>query len=415
MCRVKCAGARILLVSLLLSCNTGEAGDISGVWPRAERGPTDLRYCLELKSNYAIARCAEPPSVIINSMSGNGFGVVAKVVGKIDIGERAVQIHPDAIELRSFGSCDPDCPSIRSVALSLTKESGNSFSTVTQGEPIPVNQILPNIRNLAVSIPASHSSIELDFRDRKQLAGFRLTLEINGELKDQGQVVQASWYAHSELMAPALDSKTASPQLADEAGQRQAQAQDAVLNGRVADLKRLLQAGVDANARDTEGKTMLMRAADRGDLAGVKLLLAHGAQVNAKTAVDREGNGAYTALHAAMKQDAVRVVDALVKAGADTHAEANQVWTPMHFAAYHGAVRSIRYLHRHNINIDKPFSGAGKSTPLMIAAQYEQISAIQALLKLGADPKRRDSIGEDACGYARHFGKPASIKALDCK
>jgi len=34
--------------------------------------------------------------------------------------------------------------------------------------------------------------------------------------------------------------------------------------------------------------------------------------------------------------------------------------------------------------------------------------------KLGADPKRKDIYGEDACGYAKFFKKPASVAALGC-
>jgi hypothetical protein len=226
-------------------------------------------------------------------------------------------------------------------------------------------------------------------------------------------------YYQSTRQKPQTDTQSSpanqQPQLAAGTEQLLGQAHQAVREGRFADLQQLLQAGVDANALDAEGQTMLMRAADRGDLKSVELLLAHGAQVNAKTAVDQEGRGAHTALHDAIRQDAVDVADALVRAGADTHAKANQLWTPMHYAAYLGAVKSIRYLHRQGVGIDEPFSGARGSTPLMLATQYGQVQAIRVLLELGADPMRKDVYNEDACGYARYFKASASFEALGCR
>jgi len=87
----------------------------------------------------------------------------------------------------------------------------------------------------------------------------------------------------------------------------------------------------------------------------------------------------------------------------------------MHYAAYLGAVKSIRYLHLHGVGIDEPFSGARGSTPLMLAAQYGQVQAIRVLLELGADPMRKDVYNEDACGYARYFKASASFEALGCR
>lgn len=352
---------------------------------------------------------------LLDSLSGNGFGVVARSAGKMEIGDNTLQLYPESIELRSYSSCASDCPVIHAVEYSLTREGAESFSIVAESVPISVQQSLPDIASLAVSIPAAQLPIRLNFKDREALAGLRLTLEIRGELMSDGKLTEASWYTHVEPFPTVLGQEPASLAPADDIDQRQIQAQQAVLAGRSADLQQLLEEGVDADIRDAGGETMLMRAANRGDLSSVKMLLAHGAQVNASTPIDKDRNGAHTALHAAMRQDAVNVVDALIKAGANPQAEANQVWTPMHYAAYRGAVQSIRYLHQHGVGIDVPFKGARGSTPLMLAAQYEQVPTIRLLLELGADQKRKDIYGEDACGYARFFNKAASKQALGCQ
>jgi len=352
---------------------------------------------------------------VLDSFAGNGFGVVAKVTGEMTIGSSTVLVYPKSIELRSYSRCKPACPTIHSISFSLTQEGEKHFSTFSQSEPISIHKKLHDVRKLSVRIPTEQPPFLLNFTNRQQLTDLRLTLEINGALNIKGKITEASWYTHAKPFSTALGQEPVRLLPAPDTAQRLLQAQQAVFEGRTADLQQLLQAGIDTNARDEAGQTLLMRAANRGDLNSVKLLLTHGAKVNATTAIDKEGNGALTALHAALRQDSVNVVRALIKAGANTQAAANQVWTPMHYGAYLGAAQSIRYLHKRKVNIDVPFKGARGSTPLMVAAQFEQIPTIRVLLELGADPKRKDLYGEDACGYARFFKKPASAKALGCK
>jgi hypothetical protein len=358
-----------------------------------------------------------PPIIspfMLNSFQGNGFGVVAKAIGKMEIGENTLLIHPESIQLRSFGDCSPGCPVIDSVEFELSQEGEKSFSVISESVPIPVNKKLPGVGSLKVVVPAGHPPILLNFTDRKQLAGLRLTLSISGLSRAGNKNSQGWWYTHATPFIAALGLEPPKLAMAPRGEKRQLQARQLVLDGRIADLRQLLKAGVKVNDPDTEGQTLLMFAA-RGNADMVNLLVAYGANVNAKTPIDKDGNGALTALHIALRQDSVNVVRALIKAGADPQAEANRFWTPMHYAAYLGASKSIRYLHERKVDVDTPFKGGRASTPLMVAAQYEQPSSIRVLIESGADPKRKDSYGEDACSYARFFKKPASIKALGCQ
>ncbi|MEB0030540.1 ankyrin repeat domain-containing protein [Undibacterium sp. RTI2.1] len=183
-------------------------------------------------------------------------------------------------------------------------------------------------------------------------------------------------------------------------------------------LQAKLAEGADPNRRDNDGLTSLMQAAQEKDLAKVQLLLSSGARVDNVTPVVisaagyRMGNR--SALFDAISSDAVEVVGVLLDAGADMRLASNQVWTPMHYAAYVGAVRSMRVLREYGAEIDVPFSEARGSTPLMVAAQYDQLQSIQFLLESGADKTKLDLYGENACGYARYFKKTAAAKALDC-
>lgn len=80
--------------------------------------------------------------------------------------------------------------------------------------------------------------------------------------------------------------------------------------GDVAGVRRFLDAGIDVNIRDAEGRTALYAAARGGRLETVALLAAAGADVNLET---RDGRNA---LDAAKEKGAALVVELLVRLGA---------------------------------------------------------------------------------------------------
>lgn len=350
----------------------------------------------------------------MDSLAGNGFGVVARVTGQMEIGDDEVAVYPESIELRSIYNCDPDCPFIRSVNFALTKDEGDHFSVLAHGLDIPVNARLPDSGSQFVKLSETQKKIFFKIKNQSDLAETRLTLGIEGDVKSQGKISQASWYTHTDIVRIVLGEAPPPLQIGTTQAERFKQARKAVYEDRAEDLNQLLETGVDVNARNEQGATMLMSAAERKNLQTVKILLLHGADVNLSMPLDKEGNGGNTALHLAVRQDAVDVVDALLSAGANAGAVANQVWTPVHYAAYRGALKTMRHFHARNINIDASFKGARGSTPLMLAAQYDQVEMIRNLLEMGADPERKDIYGENACGYAKFFKKPGAISVLGC-
>lgn len=141
---------------------------------------------------------------LLDSLSGNGFGVVARAAGRMEIGDSTVSIYPDSIELRSFGTCAPNCPSIPSVEFMLSKNEGDHFSVVATSAAIPVLQNLPDAGSLMVNVPAEKLPLVLKFADRRQLNGLRLTLAINGAETIDGEKSEVYWYTHAEPFAAAL-------------------------------------------------------------------------------------------------------------------------------------------------------------------------------------------------------------------
>lgn len=135
----------------------------------------------------------------------------------------------------------------------------------------------------------------------------------------------------------------------------------------------LARGNADLNGLDsTSGRSALEYAASFNNVAMAKLLLEHGAHVDA-----RDASGG-TALHWAAERGNLDVMHLLIdnKAGVDAQ-------------------------NRQGI------------TPLMSAASHAQPGAVRLLIASGADPKKQDYTGRDALGWAG--GQPAVLQALNAK
>lgn len=91
-------------------------------------------------------------------------------------------------------------------------------------------------------------------------------------------------------------------------------------------LQQALAGGLDINARDDDGETALMEAADDGNLRAVNNLIAAGANVNLRN------DDAETALMMAADEGHTAVVRSLISAGADVNAEDEDGETALHKA-----------------------------------------------------------------------------------
>ena len=88
----------------------------------------------------------------------------------------------------------------------------------------------------------------------------------------------------------------------------------AAFDGSIIELRRHLDAGVDANSKTRSANTPLHAAAYRGHTEVVELLVAHRADVNAR---DVRG---WIPLHAAVDQGHAAVAELLIVKGADLNA-----------------------------------------------------------------------------------------------
>jgi len=155
---------------------------------------------------------------------------------------------------------------------------------------------------------------------------------------------------------------------------------DAAMQGDLAGLRALVAKGADVNAPQGDGMTALHWAAQRGDSAMATALLRARASVRAATRV-----GAHQPLHVASASGSTAVVRLLLAAKADARATTTEGITPLHLAAMAGVPGALTALLKAGADVNALEPGWNQS-PLMIAAGRGRTDAVRVLLKAGANP-----------------------------
>jgi hypothetical protein len=111
-------------------------------------------------------------------------------------------------------------------------------------------------------------------------------------------------------------------------------------HGDVAAMKRMLDAGLDPNARDAAGYTPLIAAAREGNVAMIRLLTSRGAGPNLPDAAVNSWTPLLHAVHKAQP----RSIAALLDAGANTNGADSYGQTPLMMAAGYGYTDIVKIL-----------------------------------------------------------------------
>ena len=158
--------------------------------------------------------------------------------------------------------------------------------------------------------------------------------------------------------------------------------------GRLREIQTLVDLGLAPDRSGKRGDTLLHRAARRGDARLSELLLAHGANPNARNDADD------VPLHSASSAGVVRL---LLEHGADPNAEDDYGDVPLHSAS---SARIVRLLLEHGADAEAR-NGDGE-TPLH---KIEAADSVRLLLEHGADPNAQDDDGNvplhEACSRLR--------------
>ncbi|PQE25311.1 hypothetical protein CJF30_00000012 [Rutstroemia sp. NJR-2017a BBW] len=141
-------------------------------------------------------------------------------------------------------------------------------------------------------------------------------------------------------------------------------------------IRLLLQLGIDVNMKGGYHGGALHAATHAGNEEVVKLLLDHGAVINAG------GEHGYP-LSVAAKYRHKKLVELLIRRGADINAVDSKQGTALNYAVYGGDIHIVQLLLDNGAEINL---GQSKQRPLCTAVEFGRYDLFQLLLEHGADP-----------------------------
>lgn len=148
-------------------------------------------------------------------------------------------------------------------------------------------------------------------------------------------------------------------------------------SGLVSEVESILQTEPDlVKCRGLRGFTPLHTAADKDQTEVVRFLIAHGAEINART------DAGDTPLHWAAFDDRMNAAKLLLAEGAEINPRDKDGNTPLHWAAARGNVEMTELLIAHGADL-KTKTRFG-CTPLRGAYDYHQMATARVLLAHGA-------------------------------
>lgn len=187
---------------------------------------------------------------------------------------------------------------------------------------------------------------------------------------------------------------------------------DAALSNDIAALEALLDGSAIVDESDFLLGTALHRTAVANNAESAKILIAHGADVEAVS--EQQGS---RPLHLAADAGSIDVLALLLKAGADIEATDSLGRRPLSRAAAAGQSEAVEFLLDSGTEIDAR-NGPSNRTSLIEAAYKGRMGSTRLLVQRGADINARDDRGKTALWYAAtqesssSAGGPLLIKFL---
>lgn len=175
-------------------------------------------------------------------------------------------------------------------------------------------------------------------------------------------------------------------------------------------VKLLASYGAPANGRNREVDERYLRAIERGELAGVKAALSEGADVDARLVLFPMKSSPVRHAAALAARNA-KILGYLIEKGVNVMARDSYQFTALHFAAGQGGdLQSIRLLVENGLDVNRK-SKFGE-TALGVAVNGNHPSAVELLLKLGADPNARAVGGGNLLQMARSGSRSKLIAPM---
>ncbi len=172
-------------------------------------------------------------------------------------------------------------------------------------------------------------------------------------------------------------------------------------------IKVLLEAGADIDLDMVDEITALRLASEFGKVEVIKELFARGVNLG-QAVIDPN----ITALHIASRFGHDKVIGFLLAIGVDVNQTTKSGRTALHIASQFGEVKAMAELFMGGVNINRMARG---KTALHIASKFGEVGAIEALLEIGVDVDQPTAKGKTALHIASKFGKVKAVEKLLAK
>ncbi|KAI1115417.1 ankyrin repeat-containing domain protein [Nemania sp. NC0429] len=171
-------------------------------------------------------------------------------------------------------------------------------------------------------------------------------------------------------------------------------------------LQVYINAGIDVNTKDKNGKPLIHLIAERSNLESFKLLLESGANIHS---ISENGE---TALHFAATNNDTKILEDILKQGANLEADCKTFGTPLMAAARSNRTSAIKLLLQKGANVNAISKSCPTHNPLHTAALEGRSAVLEALIKAGADANIRGGTFGSALCAAVMSGDEDSVKLL---
>ena len=244
----------------------------------------------------------------------------------------------------------------------------------------PTEKQLLEVAKLLIDHGASIGSA-LDYaayNDDVQMA--TLLIAHGAPIKGKGVQPLIGAVSHGDYLkvAQLLVEKGANVNLPDIYGNHPLSAAAMVCNLKGVDF--LISNGANPNTQDGAGLTAPLYFAASSDYCETttEYLLNHGAQVDIRTFAGR------TALHQAVSQRAIKIIEVLFAHNADPNARDNYDYSPLNLAIQYGQLDLAKLLIEHGANVNMG-TGRDEETPLQQATCTHNIGLVKLLIAHGAE------------------------------
>lgn len=167
----------------------------------------------------------------------------------------------------------------------------------------------------------------------------------------------------------------------------------------------LLESGIDPNSRGDSSAAPLESVISNGDTWSFKALLDHGA----KARLDSAASGTLLTLALALQRS--EMASTLLARGADPLAPDRSGTKPIALALQGGQYDLAARLIRMGASVNEPVY-PGRDTPLMVAAQHNNLPLARLLLDRGARIDAQDAFKTTALIYAAKSGSLPMVRLL---